>query len=348
MEFSAKQIADFLQGEIQGDASVTVNAFSKIEEGSNGTLSFLSNPKYNHYIYDSEASIILVNRDFVPEREVKATLIKVENAYESLALLLNWAEQYHQKKNGVSQLAYVSENASIGKETYIAPFVYVGENAKVGNNSSIEANAYIGENVIIGENCTIHVGVVIEKNCIVGNNCIIHAGVVVGADGFGFAPTEDGSYKKVAQIGNVVIEDDVEIGANTTIDRATMGSTFIRKGVKLDNLVQIAHNVEININTVIAAQSGVAGSSKVGKQCVLAGQVGVAGHIEIADGSVFGAQTGIPNSIKEPNSVMQGYPAVPVGVFRRASVVYKNLPELQKTIYELQRQVEELRKQIEK
>lgn len=339
MEFSAKQIAEYLQGEIHGNADVKVSTFSKIEEGKAGTLSFLSNPKYNHYLYDSEASIILVNKDFVPEKEVKATLIKVENSYEALAKLLYLVEQYKPKKNGVSPLAYVSEKAQIGQNVYIAPFVYVGENVEIGNYTSIDANAYVGDNVKLGENCVIHPGATIEKDCVIGNHCVIHAGVVVGADGFGFAPTDDGSYKKIPQIGNVIIEDNVEIGANTTIDRATLGSTIIRKGVKLDNLVQIAHNVEIDINTVIAAQSGVAGSSKVGKQCVLAGQVGVAGHLEIADGCVFGAQTGVPNSIKEPNSIMQGYPAVPVGIFRRSSVVYKNLPDLQKNVYELQKQV---------
>lgn len=344
MEFSAQQIADFLQGEIQGDSSVKVSTFSKIEEGKSGTLSFLSNPKYNQYLYESEASIVLVNRDFIPEKPVKATLIKVDNSYEALAKLLYMVEQYKPKKVGVSHLAYISDKVKIGKNAYIAPFVYVGENAEIDNYTSIDANAYIGENVKVGENCVIHAGAIIEKDCIIGNNCVIHAGVVIGADGFGFAPSADGTYKKIPQIGNVILEDNVEIGANTTIDRATLGSTIIRKGVKLDNLVQIAHNVEIDVNTVIAAQSGVAGSSKIGKQCVLAGQVGIAGHIEIADGCTFGAQTGVPNSIKEPNSIMQGYPAVPVGIFRRSSVVYKNLPELQKTIYELQKQVEELKK----
>lgn len=348
MEFSAQQIADFLQGEIIGDATVKVSTFSKIEEGKEGSLSFLANSKYNHYLYTSHASIVLVNKDFSPEKEVTPTLIKVENSYESLAKLLYLVEQYKPKKTGISNLAYIAEKAQIGENVYIAPFVHIGENAVVGDNTSIDANTYIGDQVKIGANTTIHAGVVIEKDCVVGNECVMHAGVVIGSDGFGFAPTSDGTYKKIPQIGNVIIEDNVEIGANTTIDRATMGSTIIKKGVKLDNLVQIAHNVEIDINTVIAAQSGVAGSSKVGKQCVLAGQVGVAGHIEIADGCIFGAQTGIPNSVKEPNSIMQGYPAVAVGTFRRASVVYKNLPDLQKTVYDLQKQVEELKKQIVK
>ncbi|MGC3976877.1 MAG: UDP-3-O-(3-hydroxymyristoyl)glucosamine N-acyltransferase [Paludibacteraceae bacterium] len=344
MEFSAQQIAEFLQGEIYGDANVKVNTFSKIEEGKPGTLSFLSNPKYNHYLYESKASIILVNRDFMPENHVNATLIKVDNSYESLAKLLYLVEQYKSKKSGISELAYISEKAKIGKNVYIAPFVYIGDNVEIGDFTTIETNTHIGDNVRIGENGVIHPGVVVEKECVIGNHCVIHSGVVIGADGFGFAPSEDGTYKKIPQIGNVILEDDVEVGANSTIDRATLGGTIIRKGVKLDNLVQIAHNVEVDVNTVIAAQSGVAGSSKIGKQCVLAGQVGIAGHLEIADGSIFGAQTGVPNSIKEPNSIVQGTPAVPVGTFRRASVVYKNLPDLQKTVFELQKQVEELKK----
>lgn len=346
MEFSAQQIAEYLQGEIQGDTNVKVSSFSKIEEGKSGTLSFLSNPKYNHYLYDSEASIILVNKDFIPEKEVKATLIKVENAYESLAKLLYLVEQYKPKKVGVSQLAYISEKAKIGKNVYIAPFAFIGDNAEIANYASIDANAYIGDNSKIGENTSVHAGAVIEKECTVGNNCIIHSNVVIGADGFGFAPSEDGVYKKIPQIGNVIIEDNVEIGANTTIDRATLGSTIIRKGVKLDNLVQIAHNVEIGENTAIAALSGVAGSSKIGKRCILAGQVGVVGHLEIADGTILGAQAGVPNSVKEPNSVLLGSPAIPIGNFRRSIIVFKSLPELQKTVFDLQKQIEELKKTI--
>ncbi len=345
MEFTAQQIADYLHGEVQGDPNVKVHNFSKIEEGEPGTLSFLSNPKYNHYIYDSEASIILVNKSFVLEKEVKATLIRVDDAYESLAMLLNIIEQYNPKKYGVSSLAFISSTAKIGSNVYIAPYVYIGDNVEVGNYASIDANSYIGDNVKIGENTQIHAGVKVEKNCEIRRNCVLHSGVVVGSDGFGFAPTPDGSYRKIPQMGNVIIEEDVEIGANSTIDRATIGSTIIRKGVKLDNLVQIAHNVEVGTNTVIAAQSGIAGSSKIGKQCVLAGQVGVAGHIQIADGSIFGAQTGIPNTIKK-TGIYQGYPAIPVEVFRRSSVVYKNLPDLQRTVYELQKQVEELKSKI--
>lgn len=346
MEFSAQQIAEFLHGEILGDAAITVHDFSKIEEGKTGTLSFLSNPKYSHFIYDTNASIVLVNKDFQPEKELKPTLIKVDNAYESLAMLLGLMEQYKPRKNGVSSLAFISPTAKIGSNVYVAPYVYVGDYAEIGNYVSLDASSYVGDNVKIGDNTQIHAGVKIEKACEIGKNCILHAGVVIGSDGFGFVPTDDGTYRKIPQIGNVVIEDDVEIGANTTIDRATLGSTLIHAGVKLDNLVQIAHNVEIDVNTAIAAQSGVAGSTKIGKQCVLAGQVGIAGHLQIADGSIFGAQTGVPNSVKSPNGVYQGYPAVPVGVFRRASVIYKNLPELQKSVYELQKQLDELKAKI--
>ena len=343
MEFSAQQVASFLNGEIIGDPTVSVHDFSKIEEGQTGTLSFLSNPKYNQYIYDCNSSIVLVNRSFVPEREVKPTLIKVDNAYESLAVLMGIVEEHKPKKNGVSPLAFISPTARIGANVYVAPYVFVGENVEIGNYTTIDASAYIGDGVKVGNNCQLHAGVKIEKECVVGNNCILHAGVVIGSDGFGFAPTDEGTYRKIPQTGNVILEDNVEVGANATIDRATLGSTIIRKGVKIDNLVQIAHNVEVGENTVIAAQSGVAGSTKLGKQCILAGQVGIAGHLEIADGSIFGAQTGVPGSLKTPNQIYQGYPAVPAGIFRRATVVFKSLPELQKTVFELQKQLDELK-----
>lgn len=346
MEFSAQQISDFLNGTIIGDPKVVVNKFAAIESGEKGTLSFLSNPKYSSYIYSTQASIVLVNKDFSPTQEVSATLVLVENAYESLAVLMNLVEQHKPRKKGISSLSYVSSTAKIGNDVYVAPFVYIGENVTVGDDARIDAHCFIGDNVIVGEDTILHAGVRIENDCKVGNDCILHCGAVVGSDGFGFAPTSDGSYRKIPQMGNVVIEDNVEIGANTTIDRATLGSTIIRKGVKLDNLVQIAHNVEIKQNTAIAAQSGVAGSSTVGEGCIFAGQVGVAGHIEIADGVIFGAQAGVANSVKEPKSIFQGSPAIPVGNFRRSSIVYKNLPELQKTVYDLQKQIDELNKKI--
>ncbi|GHT20253.1 UDP-3-O-acylglucosamine N-acyltransferase [Bacteroidia bacterium] len=347
MEFTAQQIADFLEGEIEGNPNIKVNNFAKIEEGKTGTLCFLANPKYNHYIYDTQASIILVNNDFVAERTVAATLIRVKNAYESVAKLLTLYEQNTEKsRTGISQLAFVAPTAKVGKNAYIEQFVVIGEGVEIGENAKIFARGTIGENVKIGNNATIFSGVSIYKDCIIGNNCTLHSGVVIGADGFGFAPTADGSYKKIPQLGNVLIEDDVEIGANSTIDRATMGSTIIRKGVKLDNLVQIAHNAEIGENTVIAAQSGVAGSTKIGKNCMFAGQVGVAGHLTVADGTIFGAQTGVAGSIKTPNAAYQGTPAVPVGIFRRSSVVYKLLPEMQNTIFQLEKRIKELEEKI--
>ncbi len=346
MEFTAQQIADYLQGEIQGDPSVKVNDFSKIEEGKPGTLSFLSNPKYSSFIYDSQASIVLVNKDFLPEKEVQATLILVDDAYHSLALLMSLVDQSKPKKTGISSLASISSTAKIGENTYIAPFVFIGENVIIGKNSVIYSHCSIEDGVKLGENVSLFAGVTIYNDCVIGNNCILHSGSVIGSDGFGFAPTEDGSYKKIPQMGNVIVEDNVEIGANSIVDRATLGSTIIRKGVKIDNLVQIAHNVEVGENTVIAAQTGISGSTKLGKQCVLAGQVGLAGHLTIADGTIFGAQTGVPNSVKIPNQVLQGYPAIPVMNFHKSAIVHKNLPELQKLVYSMQKRIEELEKKI--
>lgn len=346
MEFTAQQIADFLGGEIQGNPAVKVSDFSKIEEGKPGTLSFLSNPKYSQYIYDSQASIILVNKDFQPEREVQATLIRVSDAYQALATLLSLVDQAKPKKTGVSPLAYISPTAEIGENVYIAPFVYIGEKVIIGKNSMIYAHVNIEDGTIVGENTALNSGVKVYYNCVIGANCILHSGCVIGSDGFGFAPTSDGSYKKIPQMGNVVLEDDVEIGANTVVDRATLGSTIIRKGVKIDNLVQIAHNVEVGMNTVIAAQTGISGSTKLGKQCTLAGQVGLAGHLQIADGTIFGAQAGVPNSVKIPNQILQGSPAIPVMTFHKAAIVHKNLPELQKLIYAMQKRIDELEKKI--
>ena len=346
MEFTAQQIADFLGGDIQGDASVKVSDFSKIEEGKPGTLSFLSNPKYNQYIYDSKASVILVNKDFEPEREVQSTFIRVDDAYQSLARLLSMVDQAKPKKTGISPLAFISSTAEIGENAYIAPFVYIGEHVVVGKNVSLHPHACLEDGAKLGENVTLFSGVKVYYNCVIGNNCTLHSGSVIGSDGFGFAPSEDGSYKKIPQMGNVVLEDNIEIGANSVVDRATLGSTIIRQGVKIDNLVQIAHNVEVGMNTVIAAQTGISGSTKLGKQCILAGQVGIAGHLHIADGTIFGAQTGVPNSVKKPNQTLQGYPAVPVMTFHRASVVYKNLPEMQKTVYALEKKIQELENRI--
>jgi len=346
MEFTAQQIADFLGGEIQGNPSIKVSDFSKIEEGKPGTLSFLSNPKYSQYIYDSQASIILVNKDFLPEREVQSTLILVDDAYQSLAKLLSMVDQAKPRKTGISPLAYIASSAVVGENAYIAPFVYIGDNVTIGKNVSLHPHSCVEEGAKLGENVILFSGVKVYYNCVIGNNCTLHSGSVIGSDGFGFAPSEDGSYKKIPQMGNVVLEDNIEIGANSVVDRATLGSTIIRQGVKIDNLVQIAHNVEVGMNTVIAAQTGISGSTKLGKQCILGGQVGIAGHLHIADGTSFGAQTGVPNNIKVPNHAFQGYPAIPVMTFHRASVVYKNLPELQKTVYELQKKIQELENRI--
>jgi UDP-3-O-[3-hydroxymyristoyl] glucosamine N-acyltransferase len=344
MEFTAQQIADFLGGQVEGDPSVKVSNFSKIEEGKPGTITFLSNPKYSHYIYDCNASIVLVNKDFKPEKEIPATLIRVNNAYECLAQLFSLVEQSKPKKKGISPLAFIASTAQIGEDVYIAPFVYVGENVKIGKNTQIHSHSNIEDNSSVGENTVLFSGVHVYPDCSIGNNCILHSGVVIGADGFGFAQSEDGTYKKITQIGNVVLEDDIEVGANTTIDRATLGSTIVHKGVKIDNLVQIAHNDEIGENTVIVAQTGIAGSTKIGKNCVIGGQVGIVGHLQIADNTQIGAQSGVTNSVKTPGQIIIGSPAIPIQNFRRSSIVFKNLSDLQKMVIELRNKVEELEK----
>ena len=341
MEFTAKQIADFLKGEIEGDAEVKLSDLSKIEEGRPGTLTFLSNPKYLPYIYETKADAVLVNRNLVLEHPVKATLIRVDDSYQALASLLRLVEQFKPKREGISSMVSIAASAQCAAK-YVGDFVVVGENAVIGEGASLYPQVFIGNNVKIGKNVTLYAGVKVYDDCVIGDNCILHAGVVVGSDGFGFAPQPDGSYAKIPQLGNVIIESDVEIGANTVIDRATMGNTIIRQGVKLDNLVQIAHNVEVGDHTVMASQVGVAGSAKVGKNCVFGGQVGIAGHISIADKTTVGAQSGVPNSIKESGSILMGYPAVSAGIFRRSSVVYKNLPDLHRTVAMLERRVAEL------
>ncbi len=347
MEFSAQQIAAYLQGEIIGNASVTVNTFAKIEEGKPGALSFLANPKYTHYIYETKSSIVLVNKTFVPEQPIEATLIKVEDAYKALADLMTLVENSKPKKTGIDKLAYIAPTATIGSNVYIGAFAYIDEGVIIDNNTQIYPHSYVGENCRIGKNTILFSGVKVYHQCKIGNNCVIHASSVIGSDGFGFAKNEDGSYIKIPQSGNVVIEDEVEIGASTSIDRASMGSTIIHKGVKLDNQIQIAHNVELGENTAIAACSGIAGSTKLGKNCIVAGMVGLAGHLTIPDNTIFAAYTGVPNSIKE-SGIYQGIPAIPVAQFRRASVVYKQLPELQKTIFALQKEIELLKAELKK
>lgn len=347
MKFSAKQIADFLKGTVEGNPDVLVSDFSKIEEGKQGTLSFLSNSKYEPFLYTTEASAVLVNKDFQPNSPVKATLIKVEDAYKSLAMLLDMVEQSKPKKKGVDALAYVSPSAKVGENVYVAPFAYVGDNVELGNNVQIYPHTFVGDNVKLADATILYAGVKIYSNCIIGKKCIIHAGAVIGADGFGFAP-ENGVYKKIPQIGNVVIEDNVEIGANSTIDCATMGSTIIRKGVKIDNLVHLAHNVEVDENTAIAAQCGVAGSTKIGKNCVFAGQVGVVGHVKIADKSIFGAQAGVSHGVKEENQIWIGSPILPVRKFKRVTAVNNNILELRDTVFELQKELKALKEQLGK
>ena len=339
MKFSARQIAEFLHGELVGNPSVEVNNLSKIEEGTPGTLSFLANPKYTHYIYQTHASIVLVHKDFEPEHPIEATLIKVDDPYACLAMLLNLVNEATIAKRGIEQPNYVSSSVTLPDDIYLGAFAYIGERVKIGKNVKIYPQTYIGNDVVIGDNVTIFAGVKIYHSCVIGNNCILHAGTVIGADGFGFAPQANGEYAKIAQIGNVVLE------ANTTIDRATMGSTIIKKGVKLDNLIQIAHNVEVGEHTVIAAQAGIAGSAKVGSHAMIGGQVGVAGHIKLGDRIQVGAQSGIPNHV-ENDAVIMGYPAVPSKEFARQVVYVKRLPELTRTVKALEREIEALKEQL--
>lgn len=346
MEFSAKQIAEYIQGVIIGDEESTVHTFAKIEEGIPGALSFLSNPKYTHYIYDTKSSIVLVNKDFQPERDIQATLIKVDNAYESLAKLMTLYEMSKPKKSGIDPLASVAASAKIGKNVYIGAFACIEEGAEIGDNAYIHPHVTVGCNAKVGENTILYPQVTIYHDCRVGNQCIIHAGAVIGADGFGFAPSAEG-YEKIPQIGIAIIEDNVEIGANTCIDRSTMGATIVHKGVKLDNLIQVAHNVEVGSHTVMASQVGIAGSTKIGEWCMFGGQVGVAGHIQIGDHVNVGAQSGIPGNTKSGSSLM-GYPAIEPKQFARSSAVFKKLPDMYSELGRLQREIEELKKQLNK
>ena len=337
MEFTAKQIADFLKGTVEGDEDARVSSVSKIEEGKPGTLAFLANPKYEKYLYDTRASIVLVNEDLKVDRKVGATLIRVKDAYQAFANLLDLYEQARPKKTGVSKLASIAASAKTGKELYIGDFVFIGDNASIGNRVQLYPQVYIGDGASIGDGTVLYPGVKVMKECVIGRNCIIHAGTVVGSDGFGFALEQDsGARKKVPQVGNVVIGDEVEIGSNVSIDRATMGSTRIGNGVKMDNLIQIAHNVEIGDNTVVIAQSGIAGSTKVGKDVIIAAQAGIVGHLSIGDGAIIGAQAGVPNNIGEKEIVL-GSPAIDIRAFRRASAVFKKLPEIYRQINQMER-----------
>lgn len=340
MEFSAQQIAEFLKGEVVGNKDIKVSDFSKIEEGRRGTLTFLANPKYTHYIYETHADIVIVNKTFEPERAISATLIKVDDAYQSVAQLFTLVNNLKPRKTGISAKADIAQSASIGKDIFVGAFVSIGENCKIGNNVTIHPNTQIGDNVSVGDGSIIYSNVSIYSDCVVGKNNIIHSGSVIGADGFGFAPDEEGHYHKIPQIGNVVLGDDVEIGANTTIDRATMGATHIGDGVKIDNLVQVAHNVEVGEYTAIAAQTGIAGSTKVGRRCIFGGQVGITGHISIADGTILGAQTGVSGNINEGGKVWAGSPVLPIDTFRRASVLIRKLPDIVHTVYDLEKKLQ--------
>ena len=346
MEFSAKQIAEYIQGVIEGDENATVHTFAKIEEGIPGAISFLSNPKYTHYIYNTESSIVLVNKDFVPEKEVKATLIKVNNAYESLAKLMTLYEQSQPKRTGIDPLAYVAPTAKIGKDVYLAPFACVGDNAEIGDGTELHPHATVGRGAKVGKNCILYTNCNVYHDCRVGNNCILHSGCVIGADGFGFAPSPEG-YEKIPQIGITILEDNVEVGANTCIDRATMGATIIRKGVKLDNLIQIAHNVEVGSNTVMASQVGIAGSTKVGEWCMFGGQVGLAGHIKIGNKVNLGAQSGVPGSLKDGQALI-GTPPIEIKNYFKSSVLFKKLPDMAAELNSLKKEIEELKKQLNK
>ena len=347
MEFTAKQIAEFIQGSIEGDENVSVHTFAKIEEGVPGAISFLSNPKYTHYLYDTQSSIVLVNKDLELEKATKATLIRVDNAYEAVARLLTLYEMSKPKKKGIDPLAYIAPTAQIGEDCYVAPFAYIGEHVKIGKGTQIYPHTTVYDNASVGENCLLYANVSVYHDCKIGNRVTLHSGCVIGADGFGFAPTGNG-YEKIPQIGIVTIEDDVEIGANACVDRSTMGSTIVRKGVKIDNLVQIAHNVEVGANTVMSAQVGVAGSTKIGQWCMFGGQVGIAGHAVIGDQVKSGAQAGIAGSLRKGHVTVQGSPAIEAKNFARSSIVFKNLPEMYSDVNRMKKEIEELKEILNK
>ena len=344
MQFTAQQIATLIQGKLEGDPNAQASSVAKIEEAGKGSLCFLSNPKYEEYLYNSNASVVIVNESLELTRPVNPTLIRVKDAYVSFAFLL---EKYNEiisgnAKTGIEQPSYIASTASIAKDVYVGAFTYIGENVVIESGVKIYPGCYIGNNTVIKENSKIYSGVKIYDECRLGARVVIHSGTVIGGDGFGFAPLNDGTYKKIAQIGNVIIEDDVEIGANTTIDRATMGSTVIKSGVKLDNLIQVAHNVEIGENTVIAAQTGISGSTKIGKNCIIGGQVGIVGHIHIADGTRINAQSGLSKSIGNPYTTLNGTPAFEYKSSLKSQAIFRNLPELQNRLQKLEDTVQEL------
>ncbi len=343
MEFTAKQIAELIQGRVEGDENAAINSFAKIEEGTPGAISFLSNPKYTHYIYDTKSSVVLINEDVELEKPVSATLIRVKNAYECVAKLLQFYDSMKPAKKGIDPLASISPKAQIGEDVYIGPFACIGDGTVVGNGTQIYPHAVIGDGVTIGEKCILYPNVTIYQGCKLGNNVTVHAGSVIGADGFGFAPNTEG-YDKIPQIGIVVIEDNVEIGANTCVDRSTMGQTVLHKGVKLDNLIQVAHNCEIGENTVMSAQVGMAGSTKIGSWCMVGGQAGFSGHIHVADKTFIGAQCGVIKNTKGNGESLIGSPAMDPKMFFKAKAIYAKLPDMYRQIAQLQREIDELKK----
>lgn len=341
MKITAEQIAEVLNGNIVGDPTVEVFKLAKIEEGEKGAITFLSNSKYNHFLYTTKASIVIVNKDFQPLQQVQATMILVDDSYQAFTKILEYANQIKLMKSGIEQPSVLSEGVEYGTDLYLGSFCYIGKNTKIGNNVKIYPNSFVGDNVTIGDNTILFAGARIYSETEIGKNCVIHSGTIVGSDGFGFAPNADGTYAKIPQIGNVVIEDDVEIGSCTTIDRATLGSTIIRKGVKLDNQIQIAHNVEVGENTVIASQTGIAGSSKIGKNCVIGGQVGIVGHIVIGDNVRIQAQSGVGKSIKD-GEIIQGSPAMTYNDFSKSYVYFRKLPNIVKDIDQLKKSNNEI------
>lgn len=343
MEYTARQIADMLNGDLEGDPELKIKGFSKIEEGEEGTISFIANPKYSKYLNSTKASAVLVGRDFKAENGINTTLIRVDDAYQAFAKLLTLQNNNKLNTSGISTKATIRENAKVGKDVFIDDYVFIGEHAEIGDNVKIFPHTYIGDNVKIGKDTILHPGIKIYNNCRIGENCLFHAGVVIGSDGFGFAPQTNSNYQKIPQIGNVIVEDNVEIGSNTCIDRATLGSTVIHKGVKLDNLIQIAHNCEIGENTVIAAQVGISGSTKIGKNCMIGGQAGFVGHLKIADNVKVAAQSGITSSIKKPGQVIQGAPAFDFGKYQKSYVLFRKLPDLYDKINELEKELKELK-----
>lgn len=337
------QISQLLEGELKGDPDIIITGPSKIEEGGTGTITFLANPKYEALIYETTASAVLVNRGFIPESEIKATLIMVDDVYASLGKLLEVHASMNEQPSGISSNCFISEKAELGKDVSISHFSVIEAGAKIGENTILHSNVFVGKNVSIGKNCVLFSGVKIYHGCKIGDNCIIHANAVVGSDGFGYSHDKVNGYTKIPQIGNVIVENDVEIGSNTVIDRASMGSTLIKSGVKLDNLIQIAHNVVVGENTAIAAQAGIAGSTKIGKNCIIGGQVGLAGHISIADGTMIQAKSGISANITEPNSKLYGYPALEYNQYLKSYVYFKKLPELAEKLRQMEQELQKLK-----